>query len=149
MTAGIEAGPRLASVSAMPPPEQASAREKRLDRAYNAAYRDMDNLLREHGLPTTMLERLLFAGVKLTDAAKRQTSRLRNQLEAALASDGLTDDVRQSILLTIEVPRNRDGALLSEREAQIIETYRTLDAEDKAAVRHVVRSLGRRMARHG
>ena len=81
---------------------------------------------------------LHHAGHRLADFHERRAARAEKIAQAALATDAISDELRAEILKGLHGSTRRDAKLLSERDAELLESYRLLGTEDRAVVRRYI-----------
>jgi hypothetical protein len=84
------------------------------------------------------VNRLFHTALAYASFWKRQAEKSDRLLNAALASDALTDEQRRKILATKYITK-RDAKLLSDGELQLVDQYRTLSPAARAALRELVK----------
>ena len=140
----------------------ASRRRDRVDKEISRTYFALLVALREEGvaqhtgertplgamLPTPVfaaLERYQLAEIDRTIYLERQTQKLERALRAALASDGLTDELREAIMGVFrgtEKERNlRIPSALSGAERVVIDAFRRLAPAERTAVKALLLAL--------
>ena len=133
-----------ATVVTFTPAAEHDERARAANDAYYEAYQAIQDDARDAGLPidgSSPLSRMFRAGHHLVDLWQRRAQRLTRQLQAALASDALSDDQRAAIVKTITGSTRRDANILNAGERDYLDDLRALDDRDRVAVRQIIRSL--------
>jgi hypothetical protein len=115
--------------------------------AFRSAFWELHAQARDAGLrvdPSSPVSRLFRAGCRYAHAWERRATRLQRQLQAALASDALTDDQRAEIIRTLTGNTRRDAKLLTASEREYLDELHALSQADRAAVRRIARALARK-----
>jgi hypothetical protein len=136
-------GPVVAFTAA--PNAEPNAKARAAGKAFYDAYHTAKEEARAAGLPTdghSALFAVLHNGRKLAELWETRANALSRQLQAALASDALTDEQRAAIVKTVTGNTRRDAKLLAASEREMLDEYQALSSVDKVTARRIIRALG-------
>ena len=120
-----------------------NAQAERRSREFYVAWKTLEDVLKGAGFTSEAYRDAFLAACRLPDAWKTRTFRLERQLRAALACDGLTDELRVGVLRALYGKRGTARAVISDAETKLLEDYRALDATERQMLRTLMDRLVR------